>query len=299
MLSIGGWTWSTNFPTAAATEQGRATFAQTAVAFMKDWGFDGIDVDWEYPASPEEGANMVLLLRRVRQELDAYAAQYAPGHHFELSIAAPAGPQHYEKIRLADLGDVLDHINLMAYDYAGSWGRNSGHQANIYPNHQNPDSTPFSTKVAVDAYLAGGIPAEKLILGMPIYGRAFVGTNGPGTPFSGVGGGSWENGIWDYKVLPHPGSNVYYDEAAGATYSYDPSTRTMISYDTPDMIQKKVSYAQSLRLGGSMFWEASADKKGGNSLIKTALNSMGGLDTSPNHLNYPNSIYDNMRAGMP
>lgn len=298
MLSIGGWTWSTNFPAAAATEQGRDTFAQTAVAFMKDWGFDGIDVDWEYPASSEEGINMVLLLQRVRQELDAYATQYASGYHFELSIAAPASPQHYEKLRLAELGQVLDYINLMAYDYTGSWGKINGHQANIYPNSQNPDSTPFSTNVAVDAFLAGGIPPAKLILGMPIYGRAFVGTYSPGTPFSSVGEGSWESGIWDYKALPRSGSTVYYDETAGATYSYDPSSYTMISYDTPDMIQKKVSYAQGLGLGGSMFWEASADKRGGESLITTALNCMGGLDTSPNLLNYPNSIYDNVRAGM-
>jgi chitinase len=298
MLSIGGWTWSTNFPAAASTQAGRDNFARTSVEFMKDWGFDGIDVDWEYPANEEEAANMILLLQRVREELDAYSAQHAGGHHFELTIAAPAGPSHFEKLHLAELGQVLDYVNLMAYDFAGSFSNATGHQANIHPSTDNPASTPFSTTVAVDAYIAGGVPAEKMILGMPIYGRAFTGTDGPGKPFAGVGEGSWEAGIWDYKELPLNGAEVTYDETLGATWSYDPATKTMVSFDTPQMIRDKVTYAQGLGLGGSMFWEASADKVGEESLIQTALQSMGGLDSTQNFLDYPDSIYDNIRNGL-
>nr|ABV57861.1 chitinase [Clonostachys rosea] len=298
MLSIGGWTWSTNFPAAASTEATRATFAKTAVEFMKDWGFDGIDVDWEYPASETDANNMVLLLQRVRQELDSYSATYANGYHFQLSIAAPAGPSHYNVLKLAQLGSVLDNINLMAYDYAGSWDSVSGHQTNLYPSTSNPSSTPFSTKAAVDAYIAAGVPASKIILGMPIYGRAFVGTDGPGKPYSTIGEGSWESGIWDYKVLPKAGATVITDSAAGATYSYDSSSRTMISYDTPDMVRTKVSYAKGLGLGGSMFWEASADKTGSDSLIGTALSSMGSHDSTQNCLSYPNSKFDNIKNSL-
>ncbi|KAG9251585.1 chitinase [Emericellopsis atlantica] len=296
VLSIGGWTWSTNFPAAASTEQGRATFAQTSVAFMKDWGFDGIDIDWEYPANDKEASDMVLLLKRVRQELDDYSAQHANGYHFELSIAAPAGPTNFNKLKLAELGQVLDHVNLMAYDYAGSFSDYAGHQANLYPSKDNPKSTPFSTQVAVDAYLAGGIPSEKLVLGMPIYGRDFTGTAGPGTPFTGQGQGSWERGIWDYKDLPLDGATVQYDEAIGATWTF--ANGQMVSFDTPDMIRQKVSYAQDHSLGGSMFWEASADKTGADSLISTARDAMGGLDTTQNCLDYPDSQYDNIRKGL-
>jgi chitinase len=296
MLSIGGWTWSTNFPAAAATEQGRATFAQTSVAFMKDWGFDGIDVDWEYPANEKEANDMVLLLKRVRKELDDYSSKHANGHHFELSIAAPAGPQNYNLLKLAELGQVLDNINLMAYDYAGSFSDVSGHQANLYPSKDNPKSTPFSTQAAVDAYIKGGVPAEKLILGMPIYGRDFTGTEGPGKPFTGQGQGSWERGIWDYKDLPLNGAQVQYDKSIGATWTF--ANGHMVSFDTPDMIREKVSYAKGHSLGGSMFWEASADKKGADSLIHTAREAMGGLDTSQNCLSYPDSKYDNIRKGL-
>jgi chitinase len=298
MLSIGGWTWSANFPAVAASEATRATFAKMLVTFLKDWGLDGIDIDWEYPANDQEANNMILLLKAIRAELDAYPAEHANGHHFELSIAAPAGPHNIANLKLAELGDVLGHVNLMAYDFAGGFSDLSGHQANLFPSADNPDSTPFSTNVAVKSYIDGGVPAEKLIFGMPIYGRAFTDTDGPGKAFSGVGEGSWENGIWDYKVLPRAGATEEYDEPIGATWSYDAASKTLISYDTPNMIMTKVSYLQSLGLGGSMFWEASADKVGDASLIGTAVNAMGGLDFSENFLDYPDSVFDNIKAGL-
>lgn len=298
MLSIGGWTWSTNFPSAASTAASRTTFAKSAVTYMKDWGFDGIDVDWEYPANDVEAANMILLLQAVRAELDAYSAKSAPGYHFQLSIAAPAGPDHYKKLHLSALGEVLDYINLMAYDYAGSWSNFSGHDANLYASPRNPDATPFNTNDAINAYIQGGIPPSKLVLGMPIYGRSFQKTDGIGKPYSGVGSGSWENGLWDYKVLPKAGASVQYDDVAKGYFSYDPSTKELISFDTPAMIKEKVTYLNTKGMGGSMFWEASADRKGSDSLIGTSVSCLGSLDSTPNLLDYPDSQYDNIKSKM-
>lgn len=298
VLSIGGWTWSTNFPAVASSAATRSTFARSAVTTMKDWGFDGIDVDWEYPADATQADNMVLLLQAVRQELDAYAAKSAGGYHFELSIAAPAGPTNYNLLRMQALGQVLDHVNLMAYDFAGSWSNFSGHDANLFANPNNPDSTPFNTDDAVRAYINGGVPANKIVLGMPIYGRAFVSTDGIGKPYSGVGGGSWENGIWDYKVLPKAGATVSYDNVAKGYYSYDASTRELISFDTPDMVQQKVSYLKGKGMGGSMFWEASGDRKGSGSLIGTSRQALGALDSTQNCLTYPDSKFDNIRNNL-
>ncbi|KAK0390017.1 hypothetical protein NLU13_2461 [Sarocladium strictum] len=298
MLSIGGWTWSTNFPAAAASASTRQTFAKSSVTLMKDWGFDGIDIDWEYPKNDQEAANMVLLLQAVRDELDAYSADHANGYHFQLSIAAPAGPDNYNLLKLQELGALLDHINLMAYDFAGSFSDYAGHQANLYPNPDNPNSTPFSTDVAVKAYIAGGVPAEKLVLGMPIYGRGYTGTDGLGKPFTGIGQGDWEAGIWDYKSLPKSGATIEYDNVAHATYSWDPSTKELISFDTPDMVSEKVNYLKDLGLGGSMFWEASGDRTGAQSLIGTSESALGSIDGTQNCLTYPDSQFENIANNL-
>lgn len=302
MLSIGGWTYSTNFPAAASTATSRALFASSAVTLVKDWGFDGIDIDWEYPADATQAQNFVLLLQEVRSQLDAYAAQYAPGYHFLLTIASPAGPTNYNIMKLGTMAGIIDYFNLMAYDYAGSWDTTSGHQANLYNNPSNPTATKFNTDDAVKAYIAAGVPSSKIVLGMPIYGRSFENTAGIGQSYSGIGSGSWENGVWDYKALPKSGATVYTDSVAGATYSYDSSAKELISYDTPAMVQTKVSYLKSKGLGGSMFWEASGDKTDSSSLMLTSFNSLGGasaLDSTQNLLSYPNSKYDNIKAGVP
>lgn len=196
------------------------------------------------------------------------------------------------------MADAVDFISLMAYDYAGSWSTTAGHQTNLYLNPTNNASTPFSTDRAVTDYLAAGVPGSKLMLGMPVYGRAFQNTDGPGDPYNGVGNGSWEQGIWDYKVLPRPGSTEQYDSVSGATYSYS-NDRTMVSYDTVDMVRRKVDYLKSKGLAGSIFWEASGDRNDSGSLISASYGALGSLDSSENQLSYPESQYANLAAGMP
>ena len=157
----------------------------------------------------------------------------------------------------------------MAYDYAGTFSNVAGHQANLYPSASDPGSTPFSTSAAVDYYKSQGIAGTKIILGMPIYGRAFASTDGPGQSFSGSGEGSWEQGIWDYKVLPQDGATEICDAETGASWSYDAKKRLLVTYDNKDMVGKKVEYIKKEGLGGAMWWESSADKKGDESLIGT------------------------------
>ncbi|KKZ60553.1 chitinase [[Emmonsia] crescens] len=303
LLSIGGWTYSANFPAPASTPAGRQTFARTAVQLLADLGFDGIDIDWEYPQDAAQAQDFVLLLQETRQVLDSYAAQHAQGKRLLLTVAVPCGESNYGKLRMAEMDAYLDFWNLMSYDFAGSWDGKAGHMANVFPSANVPESTPFNADAAVSAYIAGGVHPKKLVFGLPLYGRAFEQTNGPGHSFQGVGEGSWENGVWDYKVLPQAGSEEANDFELLASWSYDVNGKKMISYDTPAIAWAKADYIRRRGLGGGMWWELSGDCPLGSerSLIRKTVEGLGGvgnLDHSMNLLEFPISRFENLKKGF-
>ncbi|KAL4808205.1 glycoside hydrolase superfamily [Aspergillus unguis] len=304
LLSIGGWTYSKNFKQPAASASGRKTFAKSAVKLMGDLGMDGLDVDWEYPENDEQAGDFVELLRETKEELDRYSAENAKNKPFLLSVASPAGPTKYNTLHLSSMDKYLNFWNLMAYDYSGSWDTITGHNANLYNSTSLPSSTPFNTDEAVTAYIKGGVPASKINLGLPLYGRSFTGTEGPGTPFESVGyEGSFEPGVWDYKVLPKNGAKVIEDTEIGASYSYDEGKKEFISFDSVPTVKRKGQYLRRAGLGGGMWWESSGDRKVGEkgSLIEALVESFGGverLDKSENLIEYPASRYQNLRNGL-
>lgn len=224
-------------------------------------------------------------------------------YHFKLTVACSAGPSNYQIMQLADMDQYVDFWNLMAYDYAGSWSTVTANQANLFSSG-NTAATPFDTQTAVNYYISQGIAASKIVLGMPIYGRSFEATEGLGKPFNGVGGGTWEAGVYDFKVLPLSGAAEVYDNTTGSSYSYDASKQELISYDNVLVAKQKAAWIQLRGLGGAMWWESSADGVGNNSLIQNVVEVLGGengsgLETISNELVYLNTTYDNLRAGMP
>ena len=299
LLSIGGWTYSTHFSSVASTAPGRSLFASTAVMLLKDLGFDGLDIDWEYPADDTDVSNYVQLLEAVRSALDSYAAQSAPGYHFLLTTASPAGPINYRVLHLAEMSKYIDAWHLLSYDYAGSWSAVTGHDANLYPSFSNPNATPFSTEKAVADYIAAGVQPRKIVIGIPLYGRSFEQAPGLGRGFTGVGSGSWQNGVWDYKDLPREGAVEFLDTEAGASYSYDSGTQEFISYDNVAEANIKATFIKNKDLGGAFYWESSSDKNSTGSLITAIAKGLGSLDQSENQLSYPASQYANIKSGMP
>ncbi|KAJ8096775.1 glycoside hydrolase superfamily [Lipomyces tetrasporus] len=296
LLSIGGWTYSPNFAPVASDPARRTRFVSSAVELLKNLGLDGLDIDWEYPKG-QEASDYVSLLCELRQALDEYALRVPTRPRFLLTVATSCAPENIHAMRVAEMDRYLDFWNLMAYDFAGpTWSKTAGHQANVY-GYQ------YSIDKAIEMYRQAGVHPSKMIMGMPLYGRAFGNTDGPAHGFQGDGGtGTWENGVFDYKVLPRPGAREYFDRQAIASYSYDSGKRIMITYDTPECSKIKARYIRDNSLGGVMWWESSGDApiSSDRSIVRAVVDDFGGqngLDKSDkNCLHYSESVYDNIRS---
>ena len=298
LLSIGGAKYSENFAIPASTVSGRSKFASTAVTLVKNLGLDGLDIDWEFPKDKTQAKNIVLLLQSVREALDAYGESLHDPYHFQLTVAYPAGPFFYQKMHLTDMNKYVDFWNLMAWDYTvSSDTTTAANQANLFQSRSNPAATPFDTQAAIQYYMSQRIDPGKLVLGMPLYGRSFSSTDGLGKPCKGVGKGTWEEGVYDLKVLPLMGAIEKYDNASSSSYSYDATSRELVSYDNVMVAKQKTAWVQLMNLGGVMWWESSADGAGDRSLIQNTVRALRGkdgssLETCPNQLIYPNSTYE-------
>ncbi|WP_328230370.1 MULTISPECIES: glycosyl hydrolase family 18 protein [Lysobacter] len=295
LISLGGWTWSRNFPSAARAENRQAFVASCVDAYIKGnlpvtdgaggagaaaGVFDGIDIDWEYPVvcgidcpaatRPEDNANYTALLAEFRRQLDAVR----PG--LLLTVAVGAG---IDKIRVTNPGayhQYLDFINVMTYDFHGGWDPSTNHHSALFASPSDPstgDTKLYNSNDAIEAFLSRGVPASKINLGIGFYGRGWTGVsnvnNGLYRPASGAAPGTYEAGIEDYKVLKNKAGTIYTDNTAVATWKYDGNT--FWSYDTPALIGQKMSYVKTQNLGGAFFWEFSGDDEQGS--LATAISN--------------------------
>lgn len=307
LLSVGGWTYRNNFPPMLASSTKRQNFVDTAVKFVADLGFDGIDIDYEYVADRSQAEQMVDLLRRLREGLNQLAEKTHATSPFQLTYASPAGKDEIAMLDLTCMTPYLDFYTVMALDYMGPGFSNfSGYLSNLFPDVRNPRATDFDTNSSLEYYMLNGeVPPNKIVLENPLYGRVFNGTNGMGDKFANGGtlGSLGTAGLWNYKALPVPGFNakVVNVPRVGGSYSYDAKQKYLISYDTPEIAALKAEYVKCLGLAGTAWWEVSMDRNDTLSLIDTTVSRFGGpgyLDQSPNNLNYPTSIYANLRDGF-
>lgn len=271
MISIGGWTWSKNFSAAAATAQSRQVFVDSCVDFMNTYGFDGIDIDWEYPVSgglyegtAADKQNYTLLLAAFKDKLATQTA--IDGEHHPLTIAATAGPTTIPNMDAKNIGGIIDWMNLMSYDFHGSWDPITGHNAPMKVGSKDT-ARGFSITDSVDSYLNAGFPSQKLVLGLPLYGRGWenvsITQNGLYQNATNASVGTWEKGVFDYTDIKNnylPTMTRYWDSEAQVPYLYDPARKLWISYDDPESIKIKVDYIKSKNLGGAMLWELSGDR---------------------------------------
>jgi chitinase len=302
LLSIGGWSMNsaTDVPTSGnphpygpytyqlfsrmvADPKGRAQFINSAITFARNYGFDGIDLDWEYPGdstrggTPDDLNHFLTLLQEFRA---------AAGPNFLLSMASPAivpsnlppqwvnDPQSFFSW-LAACAQSLDWLNMETYDYHGSFD-----PATVGTGVNSPlleDSTPngpFSIKNSVESYLAAGISGAKINLGLPTYGRSYTVANpsllvphpAPGLPFSGpgpAGPATAEAGTLAYyeivQQLLAKSLTSGWDPGTLTPYAYNAQTGVWVSYDNEQSIGYKISYLLEKGLGGAMFWAIDDD----------------------------------------
>jgi chitinase len=305
LISIGGYTWSGRFSEAALPEN-RIAFVQSCIDLfirgnLPTWAFvsggtpaagtnngraagvfDGIDIDWEYPAMPafpgdpqrdlpphqyrpEDTANFTALLAEFRKQLDEIGRE--TGKYYELTIAAPLDEARYSKMELGKIHQYLDFINIMAYDVNGAWDADgpTNFHAPLYtsPDDPTPADQRYSVATAVQGFLAEGVPPGKIVVGVPFYGRGWTKVpnqnNGlyQSDPAMQPAPGRWEAGIDDYKRLKQLGYPSFRDPKTGAFWVFDGST--FWSYDDPDAIRAKMAFIRAQQLGGAMFWSLDGD----------------------------------------
>jgi len=293
-ISLGGWSWSKNFSAAAKTDALRKQLAKSCVkmfiagdlpvqdgrggAGAAKGVFDGIDIDWEYPGgggqtyntvdTVNDKRNFTLLMAEFRAQLDAQGA--IDGKRYALTAAIGAGGEKIAQTEPALYGQYMDWVNLMTYDFHGGWESTTNFHAPLYHDPADPSTgnlAKYNSHDSITALVAAGMPRNKILLGVPFYGRGWkgvaAGPNGNGL-YQSTGGaatGAYEAGIDDYKVLINKTGSRWYHPVTKQLYLYTGSGEWW-SYDDPTVIATKMQYVRDQNLRGAFSWELDGDANG-------------------------------------
>ena len=250
------------FATMAAGAATRQTFVRNLTTLVTSYGYDGVDLDWEFPENAADRDHLTELVTELRAAL---------GPASTLSIAAPAGDWSARWLDLAALLPHLDWIGAMTYDFHGvGWSSYAGHNAALYtPERQevarSGGGSSYGGGFSVDAsrryYLGRGVPAAKLLLGLPFYGQRFDGATRINQPLTNTSGGAVN--YRDVVELIGNGWTAHYDDEALVPYLLR-AAGGVISYDDPMSIRTKCTYTTSQGLGGVIIWHLGKDYVGGD-----------------------------------
>lgn len=279
LISVGGWSWSKNFSNMAATEETRRAFANSVVKFLREYGLDGVDLDWEYPVEggesynshlPEDKENFTLLTQTVREALDAAGEE--DGRYYLQTIASGQGDNFVVNANLSHSSDYLDFINIMTYDYSGSWDTMAHANAPLYYDPAHPLDSAERNNVlgGLEGHLNGGVPSYKLVMGIPFYGKGWAGCPGEGQYESCTGStafGTWENGIFDFSDIENNYVNRngyvrHWNEASKTPYLYNEEQQIYMTYNDQTSMKYAASMVKTLDLAGVMSWDISGDRNG-------------------------------------
>nr|DAD45168.1 TPA_asm: hypothetical protein HUJ06_003398 [Nelumbo nucifera] len=265
LLSLGGGNASpTTFSNMATNASNRATFIASTIQVARKYGFDGIDLDWEFPKDDQDMSNLAVLFREWRT---AFEKEARASRRPRLLISAAvyfASSFFLSDVKRAypvnAIRRYVDFVSPMCYDYHGSWEPSAtGAQALLYDSTSN-----ISTSYGIQSWIRAGVPPKKLVMGLPLYGRTWKlkdpNVHGIGAPAVGVGPG--DNGVLLYfQIVEFNAANnatEEFDKKTVSTYSY--AGTNWLGYDNATSIRYKVEFARERRLGGYFFWALGYDK---------------------------------------
>uniref|UniRef100_A0A4D5S3V8 chitinase n=1 Tax=Ixodes scapularis TaxID=6945 RepID=A0A4D5S3V8_IXOSC len=267
IIAIGGWNeGSIKYSKMASTSEGRAKFVKSVVDFVELHGIDGLDMDWEYPTqrggNPEDRDNFVKLLSELRAAFDE--------KNYLLTAAVSAGiPTANASYDIPQLSKHLDLISVMGYDFFGAWQRCTGHNSPLRARKNATELEKiFNIEAAIEFWMSHGADTNKLVLGLPLYGRTFtladpadsgfgaltVGPGHPGT-FTNAPGFVGYNEIC--TQLKSGDWNVTRDPDVIAPVAT--KDKEWIGFDDAESLTKKVEFAMSKNLTGIMVWSIETD----------------------------------------
>jgi chitinase len=279
LISVGGWEWSGKFSNMASTAARRETFAASAVAFMVKYGFDGIDLDWEYPVSggkstnsarAADKTNFTALLKLLREKLNAQGK--TDGKKYLLTIAGGATTSYTKNVQMKSIAQYLDFSVLMAYDLHTNWDKYTDHNAPLYTSSDWSPQFKWSADQAVKTWISAGFPKSKLVLGVPFYGHLYSnvkdGNTGLYRTYSG-----YKTVNYDQVASKYLTDKAYvrrYGSAGRTPWLFNGST--FITYEDAQSLKEKAGYVTGQGLGGVGIWELSENADG--TLLKALRNNL-------------------------
>ncbi|MFR2838757.1 MAG: glycoside hydrolase family 18 protein [Zhenhengia sp.] len=246
-----------SFSTACRTKEAREKVIRSIVALIKEWDFDGIDIDWEYPSGKEDRHNHTLLLKELREGLDTISAHKYRG----LSIAAGSKSWYFDITELTESVRYLDYVNLMTYDINANEHVTMHHTCPAKMNTELVQEG--STEENIELFIKKGVPPEKLIIGAAFYSRQWKNVENKNNGLHSYAGSASEYGpVYTKLIRDYVNKNGYiryWDEVAHAPYLFNGDN--FITYEDEDSLKYKCYLVKKWKIAGIMAWEYSYDEE--------------------------------------